>query len=106
MVLPRMQPAKRRCKFSFISRGSHQLFVGPASSFFRTDVGALFDARYIIGMRMAPEATRALCKRHENAGLHEPLGHMVKLFRRSITEMYVRGNAETNRLFDPRSKAA
>ena len=35
IVRPRMQPSASPVRMAFISRGSIQLFVGPASSFFR-----------------------------------------------------------------------
>ena len=60
IVRPRMQPSKRRPSVARIWAGSSQLFVGPASSFFRAaNEGAILHARDIGGVRTRQEALRA-----------------------------------------------
>ena len=60
IVRPRMQPSNRPCSVRFISAGSVQLLVGPASSFrAAADVGAVLDAGDVARVGAGEEASRA-----------------------------------------------
>ena len=60
-VRPFMQPVKRPVSVAFISAGSAQLLVGPASSLVaRADEGAVLDARHVGRVRADQVAVRAL----------------------------------------------
>ena len=61
IVRPRMQPSNSARRRAFISRGSTQLLVGPASSLrIAADEGAVLDPRHVRGIGAGQEAAGAL----------------------------------------------
>ena len=64
MVRPRIEPRYSSVMVAFISAGSIQLLVGPASSGSHgADEGALLDPRDVVGVGGGPERVRLLGQR-------------------------------------------
>ena len=104
IVRPFMQPSNRPSSMPFISSGSIQLFVGPASSLLlRADVRAVFDAGDVARVGSGEEAVRPLLgvQLDERAGVDHLLAQAVVLLVRAVAPVDVVGLAELGHLGDP-----
>ncbi len=104
IVRPAMHPANRPSRMPFISSGSIQLFVGPASSLRREQMNVRSSTR---ATSLGSDRARKLfgrfsrVQRDERAGVDELLAQAVVLLVGAVAPVDVGGPAELDHLRDP-----
>ena len=108
IVRPAMQPSNSSCRITFISAGSIQLFVGPASSLVLAQMNVRSSTR---ATSLASERARKLFGRRSSSSLMnvprlDELGaEAFELLVGAVAPMDVGGSAELDHLGDPAPQA-